>query len=456
MPPEEDSGSRTLNRYRWQSRVAARDLLVLLSLDLDDQHRGEAPPHRALISEHHEDWALIDGDRYQVVSAKHLEADQGAWTWSTLMGDGGIPHLYRNHRRIGEGTRCRMVTNNAIRSQPETRSLRDMCQIDVEADSSPRNSLSSKDRTDLNHTLARYLMVHHEKAGLSEEEHQGRSNHVNQCEPGPDLLESSARFLESLILETNVSGRREIVYSGPSRFVVPVLERLGHPLTHADAVWEALTGYVQQSMEAQLPTEDAGLTRLIRSFKGRTLSPGEEATEGRTVTTTQALKVIERALSKPGAYLAPLLPYRHKVSVKMTVGGLESNAIQRAEDRMTTWRKTCAAKVDDSPGNHARLQVFTETLEDQVDDLHFDLQSEGVDQAEFGRRLWRDATRLPPEIFPDLPFRLSRTLLTGALADASDQCRIWFTPYRFDADRILLASSLHTSTGSDDTQGGGS
>lgn len=408
-----------------------------------------------MVSERHEDWALVEGDQCQLVSAKHLDADQGAWTWSSLMSDGGIPHLYRNHRRLSQTPKCRLVTNNAIRSLPETRPLRDLCQLDDEADASPRNPVSPEARSDLHNTLARYLMMHHKDAGLSEEESQGRSKHVHQCRPGSELLESSARFLTSLTLETNLPSRREIVHSGPSRFVSPVLKRLGHPPIHAEAVWHALTGYVEQSMEDQLPTEDAGLTRLIRSLSAQTLTPGEEAVEKRTVTTGQALTVIKRALEKPGIYLAPPLPYKHKVTVKMEVGGLEANAIQRAEDRMVRWRKTCAEEVDDSPGNHAQLQEFADDLEDQVDDLHVGLRAEGVDQAEFGMRLWHGATRLPLESFSPLPFRLTRPLLTGALADASDQCRVWFTPYRFDADRILLASSHGDSPDADRPQGEG-
>ncbi|WP_152691970.1 hypothetical protein [Nocardiopsis sp. RV163] len=346
-----------------------------------------------------------------------------------------------------------MVTNNAIRSLPETRSLRDLCQLDDEADASPRNPVSPQARSDLHHTLARYLMMYHKDAGLSEEESQGRSKHVHQCSPGSDLLESSARFLTSLTLETNLSGRRDIVHSGPLRFVAPVLKRLGHPPIHAESVWHALTGYVEQSMEDQLPTEDAGLTRLIRSFGARTLTPGEEAVEKRTVTTGQALTVIKRALDKPGIYLAPPLPYEHKVTVKMEAGGLEANAIQRAEDRMVRWRKTCTEEVDDSPGNHAQIQEFADELEDQVDDLHVGLRAEGVSQSEFGMRLWHNATRLPLENFSPLPFRLTRPLLTGALADASDQCRVWFTPYRFDADRVLLAASRGESPDMDRPQG---
>ena len=194
MPPIEDSGSRTLNRYRWQSRVAARDLLVLLSLDLAEQLRGESPPYRALVSERHEDWALISGDRWQLVSAKHLDGDQGAWTWSTLMSDGGIPHLYRSHRRLAQRPGCRMVTNNAIRSASDTRSLRDLCQLDDEADATPQGPVSPKDLVELNHTLARYLMVHHQGAGLSDEESQGRSSHVSRCTPDPDCLNPPLDF----------------------------------------------------------------------------------------------------------------------------------------------------------------------------------------------------------------------------------------------------------------------
>ena len=257
-------------------------------------------------------------------------------------------------------------------------------------------------------------------------------------------------------METSVPGRREVVHSGPSRFVAPVLKKLGHQPTHAEAVWEALTGFVEQSMEDQLPTEDAGLTKLIRSFNERTHTPGGAAVEKRVVTTGQARRVIERALDKPGIYLAPQLPLEHRVTVKMLAGGLESNAIQRAEDRMATWRKTCASEVDDSPGNHAQMQEFADELDFQVDDIHVDLRIQKVDESEFGMRLWHRATRLPPETFPPLPFPPTRSLPTGALADASDQCRVWFTAERFDADRVLLGSSPTDTPVPEETDGNGS
>lgn len=209
-------------------------------------------------------------------------------------------------------------------------------------------------------------------------------------------------------------------------------------------------------MEDQLPTEYAGLTKLIRSFSERRLTPGEEAVEKRTLTTGQARGVIERALTKPGVYLAPQLPLEHKVTVKMLAGGLESNSIQRAEDSMATWRETCAAEVDDSPGNHAQMQEFAEELDFQVEDIHVDLRIQKLDESEFGMRLWHKASRLPPETFPPLPFPLTRSLLSGALADASDQCRIWFTKERFDADRVLLGSSSIDAPALDETDGNGS
>ncbi|NYJ33021.1 hypothetical protein [Nocardiopsis aegyptia] len=421
--------------------MAARDLLSLVLHDLHEQRKGPTSTKRALISEWHEDWIIVNGDDQCVVSAKHREADQNAWTWATLMSDGGIPRLYRSFRGLAEGTRCRLATNNAITTGRETHALRNTCLLDHEGSASPREHVTTAERTTLVRTLARYLQVHHDKAGLTEEESRGRSGHVNQCRPSPSLVASAERFLDSLALDTGIPDRRTIVDSGPLRYVKPVLEQLGHPTIRVEAVWEALTGYVEQSMESMRPHEDGGLAELVRFLREEHPRPGTEALERRTITTDQALRVIDQAVATPRLFLAPSLPFRHKVSVKMTFGGLEANHVQRAEDRMLRWRKSCASEVDDSPGNHAQLLEFGDELEDQVDDLHLALRRQGLEGSEFGMRLWHDATRLPPEDLPPLPFRLTRSLLTGALADASDQCRVWFTPYRFDADRILLESA---------------
>ena len=91
--------------------------------------------------------------------------------------------------------------------------------------------------------------------------------------------------------------------------------------------------------------------------------------------------------------------------------------IQRAEENMKEWRDKISTEVDDSPGSHAQIEVFTKELRQRVDDVEYDLLNGGSSDKDFGRRLWGDSVRLPVDSFPALPFPLTRSLLTGAIAD---------------------------------------
>ncbi len=434
--PPEDVGSRTFDKYAWQCRVAARDLLILVADDIIDQREGRDLPHRALISEHWEDWVLLNGPETVLVSGKERDLDQGAWEWSSLLDKGGLAHLYRNSQRLPSVSGCRLSTNNALH-RASTSPLGDLCLVSDASSGSPRREVPDSAFTGLGHKFSQHLLMNHKQAGLSEEEASGRRARAQDCKPNSALLGKVDPFLRKLQLDTNIPGRRTIDSSAPISYVQPVLRGLAHPIEQAESVWKTLTDFVEQSMRASLRLEWGELSELVQKSHSDERRELPHSILRRRITTDQAREVIRSVVRRPRHFLAPEFPYRHKVSVKMDAGRCGANEIQRAEDSMKSW-KDATDGVDDSPGNHAQVEVFTKELLQRVDDVGYDLKNRKVPQEDMGWRLWGDSIRLPVDGLPELPFPLTRTLLTGAVAHVTNKCWVWFTEERFDADALLL------------------
>ncbi|MGW2684598.1 dsDNA nuclease domain-containing protein [Streptomyces sp. NPDC001414] len=108
LAPEEDSGSDTLGRYRYQAEVAARDCLAMLTQDAID----------FVVCEWHEDFvvAWTDGS-VELVSVKHREGTQGPWTLAELCKSGGLTHLFDRWCacECAANVRLRLATNAALK-----------------------------------------------------------------------------------------------------------------------------------------------------------------------------------------------------------------------------------------------------------------------------------------------------------------------------------------------------
>ena len=261
VPPT--TRARSLSKFSWQCAVATRDLLVLLARDIHDCEAGRRPPHRALVSEYWEDWVLIDGNKTMLVSAKERDLDQGPWEWANLMDRGGVAHLYRNHQRLPGADLWRLSTNNALH-RAKTEPLGDLCLVSDTASGSPRSPVTAQQHTTVVHRFAQHLLLSSERAGLTKKRLGVRSR-AQDCVPADALLSSVRPFLDKLQLDTNLPGRRDIDSSAPLSFVKPVLKSLKYPEELSEEVWQALKGFVTQSMTASVPLEWGELSELVRS-----------------------------------------------------------------------------------------------------------------------------------------------------------------------------------------------
>jgi polyhydroxyalkanoate synthesis regulator phasin len=107
--PEDDAGSETLARYDFQVSLTAMACVGMLR----DASVIE------IICEWEEDYIVRRTDESELVSVKHREPSQGAWTLATLIESGGLKHLFDRWKRVGKAAKCRLQTNGGLKAGPK-------------------------------------------------------------------------------------------------------------------------------------------------------------------------------------------------------------------------------------------------------------------------------------------------------------------------------------------------
>jgi hypothetical protein len=101
VPAPDDAGAQTADRYEWQAMMATADVLAAYLQHLDDAGVFADSETFRVICELHEDWALLEEDSVELVSAKHREAsDQGIGMSGVVEGEVGQDAC---HGRSGGG-----------------------------------------------------------------------------------------------------------------------------------------------------------------------------------------------------------------------------------------------------------------------------------------------------------------------------------------------------------------
>lgn len=73
VPAPDDAGAQTADRYEWQAMMATADVLAAYLQHLDEAGLFSDSDTFRVICELHEDWALLEEDNVELVSAKHRE-----------------------------------------------------------------------------------------------------------------------------------------------------------------------------------------------------------------------------------------------------------------------------------------------------------------------------------------------------------------------------------------------
>lgn len=431
--PVEDSGAETYSRYRWQARAAVIDALRMVARDVEDERAGREPPERRIVCERFEDWVVFDGGNREFVSAKHRELRRGPWTFSTVVDDGGLGHLFRTWNEFGSAVRCRLVSNMALQSGKGD-VLPEVCR---RLGSSIPDSGDGEKISHAVRSVAQQLMaLKPETTGLPESERTPAPGKRKPREPSPWLLERTRTFLGCLSFDLEVLDRQRIASLGAHAYVKPMLKQLGLPEADPEAIWTAVFGLVDPCMEAAAETAWGELEPVRPVFSADPLSD-----EKRTVTSRQVRQAIVTAASRPRGYRpVPRLVPRTVAGVKMLWGGCGRTAIAQAERHMAAWRRV---RDNDVPHLAEEIEEYQDDLADLFARLESRTRAHTVPGVQYGAALWSELLETPDDQLPAPPVALKRKHVTGAVADLADRCLLDFG----GDDDVDPKAELHSASG---------
>jgi hypothetical protein len=414
--PPDDAGAETFDRYEWQATMAAADVLAafLGCLDVHGALRDDATFE--VICEHHEDWALSDGQTAEIVSGKHRETQVGAFTTVySLLVDGGVLHLLDRWLALGRTPNCRLVTTAGVAD--DARALMEAAQAFATgtADGAAFDAIMEK--------FGKAVMrARATKADTSAEGAAGSS---------PEALgedrQTLAAFLQVL----------RIQHSEPSRDYAPLLAARAYARPVAahlsvsdaeDAIWAAVLGLVRERMRAAGPRRRGRLPTVFGASH-------EQGYEVRTVTVSDVAVAIRVAINNQAGFRP--LPRRirtSKVAIKMGEGGCSDNTVERAESLRRQyrqhWREVQATPSID-PTQRRVENVLLRVIDEATEVVR-------VADETWGRALWWEVQARLDEIADgDRAHGLDADLLLGGVSELSNECRAWFSE-SFDVEAVAL------------------
>lgn len=404
-PVPDDAGAETADRYEWQAMMATADALSMYFESLGDDGNLLRGSDFAIICEHHEDWAVLNGVSSEIVSGKHREASVGPIsTFRELLGDGGVLHLFNRWQALGKTPLCRLVTTGGLNR--DGAKVRRACE-------QLRGDRATQDSEVVNVI-----------AGLTP--HMATLNAIggDALEPPSDVVRA---FLAALTFQDGQARRDHLPDMAAQRFGHPVAERLGRA-DAAGAVWQATLAVVRPRMRAAGPARGGALPTVLRVHHDDPLA-------SRTLTLADVDLAVKVALAHTTGYTP--LPRRiikaNRMAVKMAKGGCSDNSIERADDLRLQYRQYWRARRG-QPNIIDERRLLNNTLSRVVDEMTATVRLTDVP---WGAELWHklgDRFRAM-EGHADAK-GLDVDLLLGGVSDLADRCRTWYTD-RFDADECL-------------------
>lgn len=423
----DDVGAETADRYDWQALTAAVDCLAWISVR-SSKDSGPATDVR-LICEHHEDYILCVGNGIELVSVKHRDLGQGAWTRATLFGAGGIAHLFRRWLILQESTSARLVTNAGLKS--DVVPLRDLCS---RLKSDPATELDMSQCEDLA-DAAKRIADATDPATVSElgwRESDGT--------PSIDFVACVRRFLAILIFDCERPHRGLLPSAAVSMYVVPFLRAIGGDPTSAESAWTAIANLFRQRMRGHIAPDIEGLETVIRNIHGLTneerlslrlndrLISAEDILEAVDVAQTLGLSLVNADVR-----VAPT-----RLALKLINAGCQVTTVHAAEAAAQRWRNHESALVQASVGIPPALErIKTHTL--VIASGIQESEAEVATGNDYGTRMWRRLREsLRAEEVVDEMVTMDDDLALGLACDLASQCLIWFSP-AFDMQEARTA-----------------
>ncbi|MDD7938677.1 hypothetical protein PHK61_09640 [Actinomycetospora lutea] len=428
-PALEDAGARTADLFDWQAAAAAVDALAQLAGQQTDPAPTLMMSARSIICEHHEDYACVADDNVELVSVKHRENSQGAWTWTALIVDGGLAHLFARWRAFGEKFSCRIVTNAGLKSG-DAASLHKACEClrhGMDDDESEAETGLCVQRVCI------LFLRNAELANLPDEWRIIPTSKIrNDTTPHPQLHASVEAFLALLVVDCSRPHRDDIAHVAPSKYVEPVLALLSLDNLSPRAGWTVVLDLFRARMKSRGPTRLGDLDRVLSIAMHE--SPGRaQARElrRRRVSIADVEEALRHAASNPGAYEAPNeRTALTTLAIKLIKGGCSVTTVRVAEDLAGNWRALRRVRTADVPGASAKFSIAEHRLRTIASVAADDAMGEAQDGNGYGRAMWRLLTqRIRATDFALLEIDPEDDgAVLGGVCDLASRCVVWFGP----------------------------
>ena len=401
VPPPDDAGAETSDRYEWQAMMAAADVLSLYFRCLDEAGAIAEGGQFSVICEHHEDWCIVEADGAEIVSAKHREASVGPFSsFRQILDEGGVLHLFGRWKALGQALNCRVVTTAG--STGDSAKMSRACdRLRAAPDSADAEVLEVVEGV-------RSAMV--------------ALNSRDGVQPAPEETSTIRAFLGALRVADAQPRRKHVRLMAGEAYGKPVAERLGLPAAGI-AVWMAVLALVRPRMQATGPSIGGALPVVNGVRQDDPLAP-------RTLTLADVDTAIRVALANAADYVPlPRVIRANRMSVKMTEGGCSDNAVERADRLRLQYRQYWRTRRS-SPTTTDQRRQLDNTLLRVLDEATDEIRVVGVT---WGAQLWRELSDRLKDIEGTSEAQgLSTDLMLGGISELANSCRAWYTD-RFDA-----------------------
>src|SRR5450759_129806 len=382
VPPAEDAGSVTQDRYDFQHHCTARRAITMLT--------GDAI--QAIVCEWHEDYLVVyRNGATELVSVKHLEPSQNRWTTPQLCEEGGLKHLFERWLGTGKQSRCCLETDAGLRSgsgQPQE--LAHACH---RFDQPALAAWAPK--------LARSLGAEEDVAPV-------------------------IAFLLILSIDAGLPGREHIRDHQIQALMRPALIRIGYPEARAAAAYDAVVVEVGRANRGESGSFNA-LAVLADVDRLGTDAQLRQDMALRTLDRLRLMRVIT-ALDDP---IRPLLvPARvdepTAMVKKLARGGLGPAGLSSAKRLRATWLRLRDDWSKDLPGEEPEIEDLVSQVLLIVQQAETAAMQEG---SAYGRSMQQQLEqRLRLDQLPRRPaLPLLDQHLMGLVYQLTDDCVVWWS-----------------------------
>lgn len=412
IAPDEDSGSATQDRFRWQHHCTAADALMMM----------KDPDIRQIVCEIHEDYVVVRDRGHELVSCKHREPSVGPWTLNELCHKGGVAHLF-SRWSVLPGVTCRLMTNAGLREG----SAGAAAVVAACGDSETANFEACRD------ALARALLwTGQRKPFPFIPVISGPLVRADRISIPDGFRERVTAFMSVLSIKPELPARPHIHGCHVDEVARPVLESSGYDgglapqcymkildLVRSRNMADTLTGVYATWLTHPNTGPRGQLAALIQA---RTLTPAD---------VRSAMHVLQ-----PRALLRSFPAKSHeKLHAKLIAGGVRQTRINSATRLREAWLAAWAELRSGLPGDEATRH----DLETRVLEIAGDVEAlVATDEQKWGDRMYEQLrARFEQDgVIPPTTLRLSTAHLMGVALDLTASCHLWFSE-PFDVETAI-------------------